>query len=57
MCTGAGLYEGAAAEQYKRRSLYSINVIIARNESSVSSEAEAHAVLCLSVSKSNFNIV
>ena len=42
---GAGLHAGAAAEQYKPSSPYSINVIIARHESSVSSEAEAHARL------------
>lgn len=42
---GAGLHAGAAAEQYKPSSSYSINVIIARHESSVSSEAEAHARL------------
>lgn len=45
MCVGAGLHAGAAAEQYKPSSRYSINVIIARHESSVSSEAEAHARL------------
>lgn len=43
MCMGAGLHEGAAAEQYECSSYYSINVIMARHESSVSSEAEAHA--------------
>lgn len=45
MCVGAGLHAGAAAEQYKPSSRYSINVIIARHECSVSSEAEAHARL------------
>ncbi len=45
MCVGAGLHAGAAAEQYEPSSRYSINVIIARHESSLSSEAEAHARL------------
>lgn len=44
---GVGLHEGAAAEQYECSSYYSINVIIARHESSVSSEAEAHAALLI----------
>lgn len=45
MCVGAGLHARAAVEQYKPSSCYSINVIIARHESSKSSEAEAHAQL------------
>lgn len=45
MCMGAGLHAEAAAEQYRPSSRYSINVIIARHESSMSSEAEAHARL------------
>ncbi len=45
MCVGAGLHAGAVAEQYKPSSRYSINVIMARHESSVNSEAEAHARL------------
>lgn len=43
MCVGAELHAGAAAEQYMPSSRYSINVIIARHESSVSHETEAHA--------------
>ena len=42
---GAGLHAVAAAEQYRPSSRYSINVIITKHESSVSSEAEAHAQL------------
>lgn len=45
MCMAAGLHAGAVAEQYRPSSRYSINVIIARHESSVSGEAEAHARL------------
>lgn len=47
MCMGAGLHEGAAAEQYECSSYYSINVIIARHENSMSSEAGAHAALLI----------
>lgn len=47
MCMGAGLHAGAVVEQYKPSSRYSINVIIARHESSMSSEAEAHARMFL----------
>lgn len=43
MFMGAGQLAGAVAEQYSPSSRYPINVIIARHESSVSSEAEAHA--------------
>lgn len=42
---GDRLHTEAAAEQYRPSSRYSINVIIARHESSVSREAEAHARL------------
>lgn len=47
MCNGAGLHAGAAAEQYICSSLHSLNVIIVRHQSSVSSEAEAHAMFHL----------
>lgn len=43
MCVGAGLHARAVVEQYEPSSRYSINVIIARHESSMNSEAEAHA--------------
>ena len=43
MCMGVGLHAGAVEEQYGPSSRYSINVIIARHESSLSREAEAHA--------------
>lgn len=43
MCVGAGLHARAVVEQYEPSSCYSINVIIARHESSMNSEAEAHA--------------
>lgn len=42
MCMGAGLHGRAVAEQYRPSSHYSVNVIIARHESS-STEAESHA--------------
>lgn len=41
MCMGVGLH--AVAEQYMPSSRYSINVIIARHENCMRSEAEAHA--------------
>lgn len=61
MCVGAGLLPGAAAEQYEPSSCYSINVIIARHESSMSSEGEAHARLFFvyrpGLSQSEFDFV